>query len=422
MISRHTSIEPSPALLAAQEKLEILRKQAQAERDALPEPGVIGKGPAHAAGPAGTKPTGIELSQRLLVERRRQEALAQGPRTSDALRAYLEPKSSEPRWPLPLDPKAKGQPESGNQNVRQSSPPEEETVKVYPSLALAMLRTELAAPGRVYWLLKHLDAQGRGWLDVDEVRMQLTNKKSPLRICGWRRLRQILAAGEDLFWTRDRVGRLWIRGPARVAMALGCERLKGKPVALPVKVLLGGIKQVKAHFFASFHSGRRENNPITRGTLHELTGVPERTQREYEEVAGVGTKRNIAIGERYTKEAIEERAWRQGQAAFRFFDKLGKQGAPGQEYVAWQMPNSYDGPHSLCCKGRQKKINRQLRELVMEGMRANGRKKVERLFWFNGAAAGKAFNKDPHVDAYWPSGHPGVKHLILWSVAPGKNR
>jgi len=78
--------------------------------------------------------------------------------------------------------------------------------------------------------------------------------------------------------------------------------------------------------------------------LRELTAVPERTERQYEQVADVATKRNIAIGEWYSKEAIEERAWRQGQAAFRYLDTNGKQRAPGREYVAWHMPNSYDGP------------------------------------------------------------------------------
>ena len=134
--------------------------------------------------------------------------------------------------------------------------------------------------------------------------------------------------------------------------------------------------------------------------MRELTAVPERTERQYEQVADVATKRNIAIGEWYSKEAIEERAWRQGQAVFRYLDTNGKQGAPGREYVAWHMPNSYDGPHSQRCKGRQKKINRQLRELVMKGMRANGREKVERLFWIDPASAGKAYNRNQGVDAY----------------------
>jgi len=420
VIGRQTSTEPTPALLAAQEKLETLRKQAQAELDALAESGTARKRAAPVSRPAAAKLSLTELGQLLLVERRRREAIAQGALASDALRANLKPKSSSPKWPLRPSAKAKDEPERYKTNIRRSSPLKEDTVKVYPSLALAMLQAELAAPGRVYWLLKYLDAQGRGWLDVDEVRLQLTYKKSPLRVCGWRRLRQIFSAGEDLFWNRDGVGRLWIKGPARVALALGCERLKGKPISLPITALLGGIKRIRANLYSCFFSGRKENNPIARETLRELTGVPERTQRKYEQVADVASKRNIAIGERYSKEAIEERAWRQGQAAFLYLDTHGKQGAPGREYVAWHMPNSYVGPHSQCCKGRQKKINRQLRALVMKGMRANGREKVEQLFWANGAAAGKGYNRHSDIDAYWPHGRSRREHYILWGVVSGE--
>jgi hypothetical protein len=54
----------------------------------------------------------------------------------------------------------------------------------------------------------------------------------------------------------------------------------------------------------------------------------------------------------------------------------------------------------------------------MKGMRGNGREKVERLFWANGAAAGKAYNRSPGIDAYWPHGHSSTPQYILWSVVP----
>ena len=63
-----------------------------------------------------------------------------------------------------------------------------------------------------------------------------------------------------------------------------------------VSALLGGIRQVRAHFYASYHSSRRESNPISREVLRELTSVPERTQREYEQAADVACQRNIAVG------------------------------------------------------------------------------------------------------------------------------
>lgn len=97
---------------------------------------------------------------------------------------------------------------------------------------------------------------------------------------------------------------------------------------------------VRAHFYASFHSGRRESNPISRGMLRELTAVPERTQHEYEQLSGVKSQRNIAVGERYTREEAKERTWRQGHAVFHFANVRGKRGQKGLEYITWHMPNS----------------------------------------------------------------------------------
>ncbi|HMT21745.1 MAG TPA: hypothetical protein PKE20_10975, partial [Promineifilum sp.] len=95
------------------------------------------------------------------------------------------------------------------------------SVKVFPDLALAMLRTKTAAAGRVWLLLRHADAAGRGRVAVDEATRLLTDDGSPLRVCGRRQLANLLRAGEGLYWQRDtdRHGAEWLRpaGAARVA-------------------------------------------------------------------------------------------------------------------------------------------------------------------------------------------------------------
>ncbi len=58
----------------------------------------------------------------------------------------------------------------------------------------------------------------------------------------------------------------------------------------------------------------------------------------------------------------------------------------------------------------------------MKEMQANGREKVEKLFWDNKSGADKAYTRDPEIDAYWPRGHGMAKRSILWSVVPGKGR
>ena len=103
----------------------------------------------------------------------------------------------------------------------------------YADIGLAMLRRGLAAPGRLWLLLRHLDGDGRGWVTVAEARARLTGKGAPLRICGWRQLRNLLRQGQGIFWERDGE-RIWYRSTLRVADALGVERLTGRPVDLPL--------------------------------------------------------------------------------------------------------------------------------------------------------------------------------------------
>ena len=254
---------------------------------------------------------------------------------------------------------------------------------------------------------------------MDYARSKLTDKSSPLHVCGWRRLRQILRQGEDIFWQRDDQNRLWLRGAHKIAQKLGLNRLHGLRIDLPLKTLLGGIQAVRAQFYAAFHSGRRRSAPISRECLKELTGLPERTQRSYDHIAQVERERNMAIGPRYNKIAAEEQAWLRGRGMFHFVDSQGQQGAPNGEYVAWHLPNSYQGPHSTRCTGRQKRINQRLSGLVLQGMRGNISSEIEKLFWPNGAAAGRAYNRAGENDAYWPQNKAECKPYLLWRVLTG---
>jgi len=288
------------------------------------------------------------------------------------------------------------------------------TVAVYPSLLLAMLKQDQEAAGRVYLLLRYLDTSGRGWFHIDEIRERLTRKDSPLKVMGWRRLRQIFHQGEDIFWERDSRGRIWLRSPLRIALKLDCHRLRGKRVELPVKTLLGGIGTVRAHFYASFHSSRSTDNPISRETLEGITGLSPRTQREYDRLAGVKRQQNIAVGPQKTKITAEEQYWQRGGAVFTFVDSQGKQGPKNRHYLAWRLPNSYQAPHQQRSKGRQKKINQRLNSLVENGVQGTVKSEIDKLFWPDGAAAGKAYSRGQEQDAYWPRGEAQRRPAMIW--------
>jgi hypothetical protein len=302
---------------------------------------------------------------------------------------------------------ANGQGSIANDQSPISNPPS--TIRLYPDIGLGMLRTEQTAPGRLWLLLHHLDPTGRGVLRVDIIRKQLTRKTSSHYLCGKRQLRNLLRAGEGVFWTRDK-GHVWLRSAARVAYGLGVGRLSGRPVALPLSALLSGIGEFRAHLYAAFHSGRVKGGgagmPIARDTLADLSGVGESSQRAYEARLRLRPQPNYAIGEALTEQNKEERAWGQGQAIFELKDYHGEQGKQGRSYLAWQLPNSYSGRHQQRPKGRQRRINRQLKDLVMKGMPGNEEaaeetRQPEKRYYPNGRLASQS--RGPHIaeERYW---------------------
>ena len=317
------------------------------------------------------------------------------------------------------------------------------SIRLYPDIGLGMLRQEKSAPGRLWLLLHHLDPMGRGCVRVNIIKEHLTGKNSSHYLCGKRQLRNLLRAGEGLFWARDKEY-IWLRSAGRVAHALGVERLTGRPVALPVGALLAGIGEFRAHLYAAFHSGRVKGDPrtsfgkpvatgmpiamgipIARDTLADLSGVGQSSQRAYEARLRLRPQVNYAIGEVANELKEEERVWQQGPALFILKDYRGRQGKQGKSYLAWQLPNSYEGQHQQGPKGRQKRINRQLKDLVMKGMpgndgTANETPKPEKRYYPNGRSASQA--RGPHVadERYWP-GERGDGHgrFALWRPLTG---
>ncbi len=306
------------------------------------------------------------------------------------------------------------------EGISRPHDPAQVTIKLYPSLALAMLKQEQVACGRVWLLLRYLDETGRGWVASDVARQALTHPDSPLYLCGERQLRKLLAHGDGVFWQRDEE-HIWLVGLVRVAAAMGVEKLVGKPVALPLSRLLGPMGEVRAHLYASFHSSRTRterngsaSSPISRATLTDLSGVSPRTQQAYERKADVTVKRNLAVGSAVGRVCAQEQAWQHGQALFPFTDFRGRQGKAGQTYHAWQLPNNYFGPHAHLSRGRVRHHNRQLADLRHKGDAGNGQKvEMARRYYENGAEAGKGWGRRGRVPVYWP-GKKGRGVVVWW--------
>lgn len=385
----------SPELVEAQQKLLQLR----AQRGIIPSSG--SESTVAAASPKPDSNWSLRNAQVALQQRRLQLGIAKP--------AVVQTPTN---WPE-TEPAAS----TSLETTIQSST----TITVHPTIAMAILRQHLEAPARVYFLLRVIDSVGRGWLALEQVREQLTKKESPLRVCGWRRLRQLLKEGEGIFWHRDDQDRLWIKGAHRIAYTLDSGRLQGFPVALPTQALLGGIQGVRAAFYGCFHGGR-DSKPISRNTLRAVTGLAERTQRAYDRVVRIKRQRNIAIGEGYSQEKAQERAWSKGRAVFHFIDTKGLQGRVGREYVAWHLPNSYQTAYQRRSRGSRKRLNRKLNDLVKKGIPGNTEAAVEKVFFPTGALAVQRYNRDPHQDAYWQPDHPERSKVSLWYVIAAMER
>jgi hypothetical protein len=193
-------------------------------------------------------------------------------------------------------------------------------------------------------------------------------------------------------------------------------------------VLLQGIGTVRAHFFASFHSSRESQRPIARKTLTAVTGVARRSQHSYERRAGVKKQHNWAVGNAPTRSETEQRVWQHGHAVFELKDHQGKSGAAGESHLAWQLPNSYAGPHAPQAIARRKRINQQLADLFNKGMTGNGEQMVEHAiddvhegaatrYFEHGRAAARAYNRGARNDLYWRT-PMSYRRYRVWHILP----
>jgi hypothetical protein len=337
---------------------------------------------------------------------------------------------------------------------RAAAPPQpapSDRITFSPDLALALLRQDRVAEGRLWLLLRALDKPGRGWVAKKTAVACLTNPESPLYLCSERYLRLLLTRGEGLLWTwqQGENGRIWLRSERKVAAGLKVK-LGRTVVSLPIAELLQPLGQVRAHFYASFHAGRDQDDndksgkppqppaPISRETLTNLTGASRHTQYRYERQTGIRVEVNVAVGcalREANRGEIEEQAWQYGPAWFAFTDKKGLIGPQGGRYQARQMPNSYHLSPTATSVRRlaQRKRRRPLShpphpqpasptDLRHIGDAGNSRAvkaglwaqvAAVRRYFANGAAAAKAW-RDRQAVGYWLDRRAGV-----WFPLPG---
>lgn len=119
---------------------------------------------------------------------------------SDALTAHLRPRP--PAAPAPAATTSSIIEErlpDASQTATNTDPSPRTSLAISPDIALAILKAKQAAAGRLWYVLRCLDTDGRGWFNLADVRQIATHKQNAAHFCGRRQLRNLLRAGESLF-------------------------------------------------------------------------------------------------------------------------------------------------------------------------------------------------------------------------------
>lgn len=149
----------SPLSLAeANERLYALRRQAQAQRQALPDmPGrtesLLPEQESSAAAPLTSLPAHLGWGSAPLTALLRRQA---GIKTGTASVAGSAV-AGEQDWG-----NEGGESVNCYTKITQPSTQPVDWVKVYPDIGLAMLRQDMSAPGRLWLILRYIDKEGTG--------------------------------------------------------------------------------------------------------------------------------------------------------------------------------------------------------------------------------------------------------------------
>ncbi len=294
------------------------------------------------------------------------------------------------------------------------------TVRIYPDLHIRAHERGHDAAARLYLIARHMDAPARGWVQTAALRAELEGRG----LLTWRRIRQVLTAGEGLFWHRvdGRAGDvIRLCAPGRILRALGAGRPTLQPVDILASSLYGSIADYRAvAVFGAFLAGRRRPSaPISQEAIKQATGgMSERSQRRYRRAAGVTAVRTYRIEPAADHQAALWRAslGRRGRVAYIHTDRRGLLGAPGAQYVAVSQPSVYS-TGGAAVRGRRGRLKKVKRDLPLSTMSWRG-KRSARIYYETGAAAWLAWSRRPRNVAY-PLTVKGPARPVYYAAVPG---
>jgi hypothetical protein len=168
---------------------------------------------------------------------------------------------------------------------------------------------------------------------------------------------RILAAGMSIFWEPDGRGGLYLRAPARIAVALGVRSFRAAAVCT-LQDLRGQIATVRARLVLQSIAAIAKGRPISNAAIASLAGASARTVRLWKRrarthgrpvfslVAPLGAHTSVATIFRATGEP--------GLRAVKY---------RGRTWLARQLPNAFAVPSSHGVRSALRRARQHLRRL-----------------------------------------------------------
>jgi len=158
--------------------------------------------------------------------------------------------------------------------------------------------------------------------------------------------RQTVKEGTGVWWKV--VGdRLYLKGLENVCRRLGVDRLRKSPAIVPLEAFRQ-IGELRAHLYATFFN--RNDRPMSRETIKEITGVSARSQRYYERRAKVQIVQNWSrtrLPHRFSENAL-------GRGQYQRYEK-------GSWCLYKRLPDTRTSNYQRAGRGMLRRLNRRLR-------------------------------------------------------------
>lgn len=254
-------------------------------------------------------------------------------------------------------------------------------------------------------MARALDVEGSGKVAREDLREALLEHGAHPRTAR-RWIRQAIEAG--LFHDTNA---LHYRSQGKAAAIVGAERMASRPAIIENPAALfdtGWLGVVWAAYTASRNGGKTDLNPISRAALEKLTGVPERTQREYQKQSK--KIKSIAC------QADFGRLNRRIKDTWTHVNNLRKETGKGYLLqggrLIQRLPNVYvcDKTMQAGNRGRTGKAKREMQDHLSFVRQVKDDQDPERRYHQTEKAASKAADRNGG-DHYWFTGQRrGVNH------------